>query len=71
MRYDDITVKLLDKDGFVITEQECETVKHAKERAKYYLSPDYARGAETTHEVLGTYTAQVICDGEIIHDYFL
>jgi hypothetical protein len=71
MKYDNIQVKLLDNDGFTITEQECETVKEAKERARYYLSEAYAKESETTHAAWKTHKAEIVCDGEIIHDFFL
>lgn len=67
---DDISVVLLDNKGFTITSQECESIKEAKERARYYISDSYERNAETTHEVLGTEKAEVRVNGECLWDVF-
>lgn len=67
---DEISVVLLDRDGFTITEQECETIKEAKERARYYISDSYERSAETTHATLMTEKAEVRVNGECLWDVF-
>ena len=58
-----IIARLLDSNGYTITEMGCETKKEAKERCKYYLSDAYARSAETTHINLGTEKAEVLVNG--------
>lgn len=65
-----IFARLLDNQGFTITECECETKKEAKERCKYYLSDAYAQQAETTHGRLGTKKAEVVVDGTCAWDIF-
>lgn len=65
-----IIARLLDSNGYTITEMDCETKKEAKERCKYYLSDAYTKSAETTHENLGTEKAEVLIDGECEWDSF-
>lgn len=68
---DDISVVLLDNKGFVITDQDgCETVREAKDRAKYYISDSYATACETTHERLGTEKVEIRVNGECLWDCF-
>lgn len=73
MRYkstDDIEVILLDKNGYEITREERESIKDAKDRAKYLISDAYAKSAETTHENLGTDKVEIRVNGECIYDWF-
>jgi hypothetical protein len=66
-----IIVKLIDSEGYTITERECETKKEAKETAKYLLSDDYAiYSTETTHEKLGTDHAELWINDEHIDDFY-
>ena len=68
---DDISVVLLDDKGFVITSQEdCETMKEAMERARYYISDSYAINCETTHEKMGTDKVEIRVNGECLKDIF-
>lgn len=66
-------VLLLDKDGYHITNPfEADTLKAAKERAKYLLSDEWATTAETTHETLGTKKVEIRNQaGECVWDDFL
>ena len=59
-------------DGCDISSDIVEGVKAAKERAKYFISNDYARAMGTTHQTLGTYCAEVqdTCTGECLFDFF-
>lgn len=64
-------VNLLDKDGFEIATDECETLAEAKQRAKYMLSDNYAANNETTHQDLGTQKAEILKNGlECVWDAF-
>lgn len=65
-----IFARLLDNQGYTITECECDTKKEAKDRCKYYLTDSYAQQAETSHERLGTEKAEVIVNGECEWDEF-
>ena len=49
--------------------QDCETIKEAKERAKYYVSGDYEKylGADAGEPMR---YAQVVVDDEVHTDYF-
>lgn len=48
-------------------EHECETIAHAKKRAKYYLTEEYMHVAEST-TMLGY--AQVRVNGVVEYDFF-
>lgn len=65
-----ISARLIDNQGFTITEYPCDTKKEAKGRCKYYLSDSYALQAETTHDRLGTEKAEIIVNGECEWDAF-
>lgn len=56
----------LEHDGCDV-EQECETIAHAKKRAKYYLTEEYMHSAEST-TMLGY--AQVRVNGQCLYDFF-
>ena len=66
-----IIARLLDKEGYTITEMECETQKEAKERCLYYLSDKYPLYSETTHDRLGTEKAEVLVNEECVWDRFI
>lgn len=54
------TIKLKDKDGYVIEQRTEEGRKAADETARYLISDEFARrGAESTHEALGTDRVEV------------
>ena len=57
------TVILYDRNGCEIASQECEGMKQAKERARYYLSDVFAAAAETTHAALRTMKAAIFAEG--------
>ena len=62
---------LLDGDGFEIGSGPLVTnLKDAKGHAKYLLTDEYARAAETTHEAMGTAKVEVRVNGECIWDAF-
>ena len=66
---DEISVVLLDDKGFTITSQEnCCTIKEAKERARYYISDSYASLEE--HAKLGTDKVEIRVNGECLWDCF-
>lgn len=65
-----IIARLLDKDGYTITEMECETKKEAKERCLYYLSDKYSLYNETTHERLQTEKVELLINNECVWDKF-
>lgn len=72
MKYKSIEVRAartqqLVLDGQCDVIQSCETIKEAKERAKYYLTVKFADLCEV-YQTLGY--SQVIADGECIADYF-
>lgn len=48
------TIELLDADNCVITSDTAETLSDAVKRARYFISDDYARSCESTHEALGS-----------------
>lgn len=48
-----------DADGYDISADIIEGMKAAKDKARYYLSDEYARRLGTTHEALGTFKAEV------------
>jgi hypothetical protein len=54
-------------DGIEDHSQYCDTIKEAKERAKYFLTEEYRRVSETTIRL--TY-AQVLVNGKCRYDYF-
>lgn len=65
-------VTLLDTDGYEISESQADSLKEAKATMAYMLTDEYARGAETTHETMGTQKAEVRnTKGECILDGFL
>jgi hypothetical protein len=61
-----VSQKQLENDGCDV-EQECETITHAKKRAKHYLTEEYMHSAEST-TMLGY--AQVKVNGIVEHDFF-
>lgn len=65
-------VVLLDKDEYEIRERPADNLKEAKTTMAYMLSAQYAEVAETTHETMGTYKAEVRnAKGECVLDDFL
>lgn len=56
----------LEHNGCAV-DQECETIAHAKKRAKYYLTEEYMHSCEST-TMLGY--AQVKVNGVVEYDYF-
>jgi hypothetical protein len=64
-------VLLLDAEGYEIGERPADNLKDAKAEMAYMLSAQYAQVAETTHETMGTYKAEVRnAKGECILDDF-
>lgn len=65
-------VVVKDADGYDISNDLVEGLKAAKERAKYFVTDDYARFVGTTHQALGTSHAEVqdARTGECLHDFF-
>ena len=57
----------LETNGADVEQTNCETVKEAKIRARYYLTDDFMRVSESATRL--TY-AQVLINGECIYDYF-
>ena len=66
----DYTVALLDSEGFEITSELAGSLAQAKKAAKYLISDDFAKSAETTREAMGAYKAEVTVDGECVWDVF-
>lgn len=65
-------VILLDREGYTIAENGCDTLKEAKYRAKLMLSDVYATSAETSHEAWGTDKVEIYDRaGDCIYDRFL
>lgn len=52
-------VVLLGKDGCELGERPADSQKEGKSEMRYMLSDDYAKAAETTHDKMGTYKAEV------------
>lgn len=64
-------VVLLDAEDYEISDRPAENLKEAKTTMAYMLSAKYAEVAETTHETMGTYKAEVRnAKGECILDDF-
>lgn len=64
-------VILMDAGGNWIKCHEEDTIRSAKNRAKNYLSDDFAVACGTTHESLGTHKAVILDrDGDVIFDIF-
>ncbi len=61
-----VSQEQLENDGCDV-DQECETIAHAKERARYYLTEEYMNACEST-TMLGY--AQVKVNGVVRHDFF-
>jgi hypothetical protein len=57
----------LERLGADVEDIYCETIKQAKQRARYLLTDDYMRDSETS-EPLGY--SQVRVNGEVVADYF-
>lgn len=65
-------VVLLDKDECELGECQADGLKGAKAEMRRMLSDDYAKAAETTHERMGTYKAEVRnATAECVADAFL
>jgi len=62
------SVRLVDADGYTITEREVNNQKEAKEQASYLLSPDYARSCET--DDIGADHVELWVKGEHVKDYW-
>ena len=58
-------VMLMDVDGYVIGERSADTIREAKQTAKYMLSDAHATVAETTHERMGTHKVEVQTRGGV------
>ena len=71
MKYHNIIARLLDIDGLELCTLECDTMKEARERCRYWLSRAYAAENETTHTRLRTWKAEVIVNGVCLWDRFL
>lgn len=61
-----VSLEQLENDGCDV-EQECETIAHAKKRAKYYLTEEYMRSSEST-TMLGY--SRVVVNGQCEYDFF-
>lgn len=63
---------LKDKDGCTLVENEAPNLKEAKEKAKYYLSDEWATRTESTHAILGTEKVEVTkqSNGEVVWDKY-
>jgi hypothetical protein len=61
-----VSQEQLENDGCDV-EQECDTIAHAKQRAKYYLTEEYMNSAEST-TMLGY--SQVKVNGVVEYDFF-
>jgi len=60
-----LTVVLYCRAGFEIQRAEAvEGARHAKEYARYLLSDQFARSAETTHETLRTQKVSIFAEGQ-------
>ena len=64
-------VALIDMDGYETTDDQPDTLKQAKEHAKYLLSDKYARACETTHADMRTRKVEVRKNGVCIWDAFI
>ena len=53
--------------GWDTEETHIDTVKEAKERAKYFLTEEYRNASEASERLM---YAQVVVNGEVMHDYF-
>ena len=62
-----VNQRSLETNGADVEQTQCETVKEAKERAKYYLTEDFMRASESAVR-LGY--SQVLVDGKVLHDFF-
>lgn len=66
------TVILLDTDGYHTAERPAGNLKEAKQIAAYFLSPEFARSSESTHEAMRSHKAEVRNSmDECIYDRFL
>lgn len=73
MREQRIEVVLVDTDGYTSSQEECETLQQAKQRAKKMLTDEWAETAtegQHTHTDLRTRKAEVRVNGECVWDQF-
>jgi hypothetical protein len=65
-------IVLLDAEGFTLSDRPADNHKQAKNSMRYMLSDEFARMAETTHAIMGTYKVETRnSKGQCVLDQFI